>query len=67
MFQVIEITKLYELEQRKPVEAIIAEYGDYAVAPGVTVADYYKTLSFLRAAKKSKRPRPVLPLDLEFA
>ena len=67
MFQIIEITELYKLERRKPVEAIVAEFGDYAVAPGVTVADYYKTLNFLRTAKKSKRPRPVLPMDLEFA
>jgi len=65
MFQVIDITELYRLEKRKPVHAIVAKFGDYNVTTGVTVADYYYTLQFLQAAKKSSRRLAAAPWDLE--
>jgi hypothetical protein len=67
MFQIINITKLYELERQKSVDQIIAEFGNYTVATGITVTDYYGTLAFYRKAKKVKKARAVLPIELELA
>ena len=53
MFQLLNMTDLYALERDKPVQEIVAIYGNCIIASGVSVADYYTMLDFFR---KTERP-----------
>jgi len=67
MFKIMDMTDLYKLEKKKQPAEIVSEFGDYRIATGVTVADYYRMRRLLREADESAESHSIIGRELEAA
>jgi hypothetical protein len=67
VFKTIEMTDLYRLEKEKSITEIVSKFGDYTIATGVTVADYYRMRRLLREADESAESHSIIGPELKAA